>query len=592
MPLQCSYVNPDDDRPCYENAYQSFGQCLFHMSPLTISHPVDKEAAIAALKKRLKERLEDTSVKMVDFAGAMFTFPVVFGDICAQSISFMSANFMYGANFNGAEFKGESIVFDNAQFPAGASFNDTKFLTKETSFNNAHFIKQAFFNNAKFYGEKLSFDEATFSRDVSFKGAKINCSEFTIVNGKANSNHLVSFEKTIVVARNLIDFSNLKASGQIIFNDSAFTIQKDELNTGEQRIDFKNAILSSQNSIGFVNAKFDAPLVNFQSTTFDAMEIIFDKASFLSNRTSFENTVFGTPRNINGHVSFNESTFESTKEVSFESANFISKTYFNAEDRGHLFVKGVVKFKNIKDAAIQFKWVNLGKTEFLNTDISRFEFIDVTWDHDVEFAIFNIIQSGKWRSRLYEERLWREKRKKDKINADKHYLTQLSILYRALKDYYRKEGLNSLVGGFHYGLMEVTLHQEKEMALKKAKSWFGRYIKQVVSYSKWQQIYRAISRYSEDPNVALAILALLILDFGFLFWWVGVPSEALDAPMYQRILHSMLFSIQAGTLSRIDFYKGEFSLLVRCFYVVESILIPVQFAFLVMALRNRFRRWS
>ena len=86
------------------------------------------------------------------------------------------------------------------------------------------------------------------------------------------------------------------------------------------------------------------------------------------------------------------------------------------------------------------------------------------------------------------------------------------------------------------------------------------------------------------------MLAGLLLAATIGYWCLGVPVEGCFGSRLERAFDALLYSFQAGTLGRVDFYERPLSLGARFLHVFESVLIPVQFGFFVFALRNRFRR--
>lgn len=156
-------------------------------------------------------------------------------------------------------------------------------------------------------------------------------------------------------------------------------------------------------------------------------------------------------------------------------------------------------------------------------------------------------------------------------------------MYRALKDYYKKTGENQLVGHFNYGWMEILLFQEAN----KQKTWLGRKL-----FPFWLRLYKGTSGFGEDYALAMSVLLVLIFYPAILYWYLGVPVLTRGLPSsWEQFANSLLYSFQAGTLSRVELYKVEnIPLVARCFHLIESIIVPAQFAFFVIALRNRYRR--
>ncbi|MBI5586884.1 MAG: hypothetical protein HY889_00785 [Deltaproteobacteria bacterium] len=284
--------------------------------------------------------------------------------------------------------------------------------------------------------------------------------------------------------------------------------------------------------------------------------------------------------------------------INFEKTTFgfTCKTVFRGTEPGQVFLEGTVNFKNVliseygeeyekRKGILVFEWVNLGQTEFLNTDISKIKFRDATWDNQYDLFMF-----GGWRSRLHDEKKWRNERAKQKgQEVDNKYLTQLSLLYRELKKHYLESGEIHLVGHFHYGVMNVLLRQKENEQLKQF-SGLRQKIKKFFSCF-WLNLYKYSSGFGEDYALAGTWVLALLIVFGVIYFVCGVPKENSNPSALVQLANSLFYSFQAGTLSRVAFYKEmNIGLSARFFHLLESILVPAQFAFFVIALRNRFRR--
>ncbi len=169
------------------------------------------------------------------------------------------------------------------------------------------------------------------------------------------------------------------------------------------------------------------------------------------------------------------------------------------------------------------------------------------------------------------------------IKANTQYLSYLGRLYRALKAYYRDAGEHHLVGHFHYGLMEMQWYQKELESVP----WPKRKLKKWLS---WEALYRCSSGYGEDYAWAGLVLLALLFFFTGCFWALGLPLEINNEPWWKQAMHALLYSLQVGTIGRVEFYTKAPTLGTRWLQVAESILVPVQFGFFLFALRNRFRR--
>ncbi|MHB8481691.1 MAG: pentapeptide repeat-containing protein [Nitrospiria bacterium] len=413
----------------------------------------------------------------------------------------------------------EPIRLDGAIFPNLDIFRD-KTCGNEISFQNATFHNGADFTGARFLGTRTSFEKSRFLGSAIFDSTEIQ-GESLIFKGAFISGS-ATFKNASISCHDAIDFTGMEI---------------------QQGVNFENARLNSKNT-------------SFEKTRFMNGEISFKGTRFCSKeKTSFDQTEFGAgPRQSQ------------------------TNPIFQGVELDEVFLEGDVNFKNVKISSgkndiIIFERVNLGRTEFLKTDLSRVKFIDVTWNHQRDLLIF-----GKWRSRLYDENIWNKNKQFFKnIGSRNTYLTELSYLYRTLKKYYLETGEIGLSGHFHYGYNEVLLAQERFEHGRK--------------FSFMRFLHKITSGYGEDFFVAFSWLFFFISGFAFVYALNGVPQNS-DSFLSQ-FFNSLIYSIQVGTLSRIEFYNykdKEIGIILKFFHVAESVLVPTFLAFFVIALRNRFRR--
>ena len=354
----------------------------------------------------------------------------------------------------------------------------------------------------------------------------------------------------------------------------------------------------------FRAAQFHGETTSFGGTHFLGKNTVFDGAQFHGQETFFGTTRFHGEKTSFSQVEFSSKTtgfweteFRS-KTTSFSAAKFNGRTFFRGLEPKQVFLEGNTDFIEssvAEEGTLTFDWVDLSRVQFLHTNLSRVRFLNVTWDHSVSWNV-GPLQWGGWRSRVYDEAMWRSRRRnpKKRLLVDTQYLPHLDRIYRALKAYYRESGEHYLVGHFHYGLMEVRWYQKETDRVETADSrregswsWLRRKLRRWFS---WEAAYRFSSGYAEDYAWAGLILVGLVIVFAGCYWWLGVPKEMLSAPGWKQPLHALLYSFQAGTLGRVNFYTEEVRLAARYLHLFESVLIPVQFGFFIFALRNRFRR--
>ncbi len=222
----------------------------------------------------------------------------------------------------------------------------------------------------------------------------------------------------------------------------------------------------------FITAEFHSQWTSFAKAGFYGQEVSFDGAKFLGQGTSFVEaqfhgleTSFRAAQFHGEETLFHETQFHGQK-TSFAIARFHGRTIFRGWEPKEVFHSGETDFTEIRfgeKGKLVFDWVDLSRTRFLHADLSRVKFLDVTWDHQPDWKLVPL-QRGVWRSRVYDETLWREMRRDPKTRgaANTGHLSHLGRLYRALKAYYREAGEHHLVSHFHYGLMEVQWHQKRK----------------------------------------------------------------------------------------------------------------------------------
>lgn len=436
---------------------------------------------------------------------------------------------------------------------------DGAIFSDAVSFDRA-FNQSISFYDAQFHGNKIKFDGAEFhGQKTCFRKSKFYCNEASFVRGKFYSQATV-----------------------------------------------------------FMQAEFHGQNTTFSEAEFHGGQIAFIAAIFKSQKTSFLLSEFSSDETL-----FFQTEFRS-QEVSFSNAIFTrGQTIFKSAVPKQVFLEGISDFSRIsvgKDGRLIFDSVDLARTQFLNADLSKVDFLDVTWDTDQDWKII-CIPWGRWRYRCYDEALWRKERKNPQNIwiADIKYLYQLARFYRSLKAYYKKTGEHYLVGHFHYGLMEVQrylkpvsdieikvpdrkfgedsytdLDRKPTKNVKKITWWLKHKCKTTVmrmkKYICWEGLYWFSSGYGEDYAWAAIVVFTLLLVFAGVYWLLGVPQEVNSVPLLKQWGHSLLYSFQAGTLGRISFYDIPKSLIARYLHLFESILIPVQFGFFALCLHNRFRR--
>lgn len=341
----------------------------------------------------------------------------------------------------------------------------------------------------------------------------------------------------------------------------------------------------------FYQARFVGSDTQFDGAIFEGSVVSFERATFEAARTSFIQSGFSPNTGVNfswvifasQDTNFSHAEFKGG-HTSFVRARFHGRTVFRGIEPQHIFLGKFTSFEWMTvegDGRVTFDWADLSRVSFLNANLRNVEFLDVKW------------AKGGWRLRVHDEELWFEKHRdpKKRAKANLEDLPRLAHLYRSLKNYYREAGEHRLVGHFHAGLMEVQWNQKEAGGRGKGlRNWLKQKFKKWVS---WEALYRVFSGYGEDYALAGRWVLLFLLFFATLYWLLGVPSSPVNDTwgFWERGLHSALYSLQAATLWHVNFYREQtFELGVRYLQLAESIVVPIQFGFLILALRNRFHR--
>jgi len=461
--------------------------------------------------------------------------------------------FEFNCYFYEAKFSGNA-VFEKADF-WNADFSNAKFygeaIFKRANFGGANFVEVEFSREANFSGAKFSwyadFTEAKFARDADFQGT-----EFYI-----NAN-----------------FSEVKFSGEAKFLEAKFC--KDA--------DFRVADFSK--GANFLKAKF-SQVANFVRAKFFGI-IGFLSAEF-SGEANFQGAEFSEG------ASFSEAKFYGN--TYFEGAKFSGNTHFEgAEFRQRADFSGVETAKNatvhfqgvklLKPQQVFFHHVDLSRWSFLDTDLRRIDFNDVTWG---TIPSISPLRSRRWirrwerrhLSRRFLLRLLRlrlrltptrtaifDEIRVSKEKVKKARLAKVERLYRHLKQNYESQRDYGRAGDFYYGEMEMKRRQLNPLG----------------QIPFW--IYRILSGYGESYPRALFWLIVMWLLFAVLFTVVGYTDEWGN---HADLWRSLIYSAQSMTPFHelnITFHSAWG----KAIKLVASVLGVIQIALFGLALQRRFKR--
>ncbi len=526
---------------------------------------------------------KDSPLPDLDFSWAQF-----------MSANFKSANFkgvhysravFQNANFNSAKFEKvdfcyaqfESADFSYAEFNKKADFKKSRF--KEVEFRGVQF-QTVQFHDALF--ERVSFCEASFNI-AYFHSAKFKSADFSKTEFKNAEFKFAKFDEASFV---LAKFKDGDFTGATFKHGIFGFVHFDTANFMSSK--FERAVFLGAN---IIDANFNRS--NCEELDFSGAEI--KKILFLHGKISkgkfahmqlesanFEETIFVTEVSFYGskfkYIDFANAVFKGS--VDFQFAEFQDNTVFNKSTFGDKFID----FRNVviaKGNYITLQNINLTKTAFLETDISRIDFIGA---HPRE-------EAGRYI--LYDEDMFYEDEGKGIFNSDKERkerLNQLEELYRA-----GKSQCHAKHNMFEYPCWHMS---EKEMQRRRLK---GTLTGAVLS------IYKSISGYGEEPKRAawwllgLVVAGIIIMSsFGIIstdqakeIFAIVEVFEVGDITgitiNYKSFPNTFNYSLETLTYMKTPDFKpaNNWTRAARIFFRLATTL---QFTLFAFALRNRFRR--
>ena len=279
------------------------------------------------------------------------------------------------------------------------------------------------------------------------------------------------------------------------------------------------------------------------------------------DEVTFHNNVYFHDTDFEGGASFKSTIFHS--RVHFKKAVFKKATFFNLCSA---------------EKPIIFEKVDLSLVSFLDTDPLNLNFSDHRWPrHRGRNVLFDELQIKK-------ELSWKESLKYDEPPS----YDKVEYLYRKLKQKYKGEYNELEASNWHYG--------EKEMFRKK--KWWRRF--NPISFSS---LYWASSGYGERPLRAGIVLIFLFAGVTFSMNVLGITSingheifGVKEIKGFYSLFNSKKFwllinnSIQNVLFIKETYFKPETLSGSILQTILSKLLIPIQVALFVLALRNKFRR--
>lgn len=388
--------------------------------------------------------------------------------------------------------------------------------------------KAVIFRKSLFNGE-ANFENVSFEDIAEFIGA--------IFKDGANFRGAV-FE-------NNVEFAFTTFNVEAYFRESTF---KGETSFGDTVFEGKAFFADSifRGHTEFTHATF-RDIVDFESATFE------DWASFygvtFNKETYFWNAIF------KGDADFWGAIFQDTLRISAEAhekKGFLGEVSF-----------GSVKF--FKPESVIFQKVDLSKFRFLETDLRGVHFIDVNWNKE----------DNKGRNRVFDEVSPSDNADLPGVREFDHAL--IAQLYIYLRANYENNLRYSEAGDFYIGEMEMT---------RKAETSVFRKLPLI--------LYKAISNYGESYYRPLCWILAILLLFPIFFMIAGIqPVNHEQIIVTAEKIKDYSTSFWYST-SIFSFIRDKKCTTINnwgdALFVTESILSPIMLAFLLLALRRRFKR--
>ena len=506
----------------------------------------------------------------VSFAGAEFKGKAVFkeGGVQNRPCDFRRARFRDSLSVEDLNIVSR-IVFDKARFQGiGLKYSSGKTLGHDASFKGIDVAGDAAFSGPGFGHLEFTAD-STFHGNVDLSTAGLNSVAFTdvkiekklslrnnTVNGSVSLTRCclfeVDFSKGEFQALDLNDgtvkgpanFEGLTCSGGFHFSGLAFR--------GEA--DFSQARTGS--SFVLENCSF-AEKVSFSGLS--------EKVGVLC-ALRFTGIHFSGPTTLDGtRFSLGWSLVQNVFEepVTFEGAAWGEAAIF---DR--------VRFH----AACDLRSVDLSKVTFIRMNLTHCSFLHATGLSNARLDGVSWLAEGRRPGQLSDEYYLTQNR--EFLETDREGECDLvGQLYSDLKKNYEDRRDFRTAGLFHYG--------EIEMRRLAHPHWLSRLL------FSWDAAYKLVSGYGERIYRAPAILAILTVVFGLIYWRCGVTPLGIPWQGPGNCLSQISDPfVYAFTVPPLKPWKNlapvdGFSSYVR---LLNTIVTPALAALFVLAVRRRFRR--
>lgn len=555
--MDCCVVGMSDHKPCGRRLYAKTAvaspesTCLMHYPGAKPTEDFQAEVDLLIAGKSQRNTLG-----LVDFRG--FHFP--------SGVCFVGKVFSDYACFIGAVFSG-AAEFPHARFVKDANFAKATFLG--TDFSAATFEESGVFAAATF-GQQADFRRSVFKKKADFGEARF---EAIAAFGESELNSPV-FESSTFGGN--VWFTAAKLFGAANFRNVAF----------RDHVDFSHSAFFGSADFSFAN--FDRS--DFSETIFEAANFAFTEFSktadfqrlVVRGRAVFHSTKFQGVRfesaHFHGGASFDSATFSG--DVEFKRATFGLLPDANGSTDGAEAVADFSDAKFEEPTRVWFSQVNKDvgvglRARFLNCDVEQVHLEDVRWHR----------RGGRMVLQDELDLIERTATEatpgaKTADNRSGHEL--VAIAYRQLINNFDKVRALDLAEDCFCGAMEMKRRDPDA-------SWLSRAV---------LTAYKLASSYGSNYVRAFFVLLAIVVVFGMVFAapWVGLeaakgnPGGVLMASSWLRRLPAGAFhSLEVGSFQREPVYVLP-SRRGRLVVTAEQVLIPIQAALLLLALRRRFRR--
>lgn len=334
-----------------------------------------------------------------------------------------------------------------------------------------------------------------------------------------------------------------------------------------QNADFSGARFRYGTS--FFNVSFGGR-ADFRRACFGDLAL-FDETTF-SGEADFSGACFDDEANFaladfHGEVDFYRATFG--RAARFTLATFKQEAFFDSlaksrDQQGKPANRKVqLDFREVEfgRAKVYFREFSMAEVRFLRTDVRQLEFTNVDWPE-------------KLRDEQEADEEVRKAPKEERNQKRRDSYDLVETLYRQLRQNYEEQRNYPDAGRFYYGEMEMR---------RKAKPRWQRYFFSLTA------LYWLSSGYGQRARQAGLWVALLFVLFAWLYSAAGLQIAGVSGIAIHSPWAAFLHAGEVLTFARERTYSAatDFG---RWLSVAQTIVLPLQVALLVLAVRRSFSR--